>query len=106
MIPMDLHRVKVRILGEEYTILSEAGEDYIYSLADDVDRKLRELGTGMPGASRQKLAILAALNFADELRQLKEIKEKSPSVSIGTGEIEEKTRKLITMLEEGIIGDL
>ncbi|AVQ10771.1 Cell division protein ZapA [Leptospira santarosai] len=104
---MDLHRVKVRILGEEYTILSEAGEDYIYSLAEDVDRKLRELGAGMPGASRQKLAILAALNFADELQQAKEIKDKPLSGgSTGTGEIEEKTRKLITMLEEGIIGDL
>ncbi|PJZ57829.1 cell division protein ZapA [Leptospira barantonii] len=104
---MDPRRVKVRILGEEYTILSETGEDYIHSLADEVDRKLRELGAGMPGASRQKLAILAALNFADELQQAKEIKNDSPSVSsTGTGEIEEKTRKLITMLEEGIIGDL
>ncbi|RHX80726.1 cell division protein ZapA [Leptospira yasudae] len=104
---MDPRRVKVRILGEEYTILSETGEDYIYSLAEDVDRKLRELGAGMPGASRQKLAILAALNFADELNQAKEIKsETTPSASPGTGEIEEKTRKLITMLEEGIIGDL
>ncbi|AYV56899.1 cell division protein ZapA [Leptospira kmetyi] len=103
---MDPRRVKVRILGEEYTILSETGEDYIHSLADEVDRKLRELGAGMPGASRQKLAILAALNFADELQQAKEIKNDSPPVSTGTGEIEEKTRKLITMLEEGIIGDL
>ncbi|TGM06207.1 cell division protein ZapA [Leptospira barantonii] len=103
---MDPRRVKVRILGEEYTILSETGEDYIHSLADEVDRKLRELGAGMPGASRQKLAILAALNFADELQQAKEIKSDTPSVSTGTGEIEEKTRKLITMLEEGIIGDL
>ncbi|EMJ90887.1 cell division protein ZapA [Leptospira alstonii] len=103
---MDLRRVKVRILGEEYTILSEAGDDYIYSLAEDVDRKLRELGVGMPGASRQKLAILAALNFADELQQAKEIKNEPSPVPMGTGEIEEKTRKLITMLEEGIIGEL
>ncbi|PJZ53082.1 cell division protein ZapA [Leptospira adleri] len=104
---MEPRRVKVRILGEEYTILGETGEDYIQSLADQVDRKLRELGAGMPGASRQKLAILAALNFADELQQAKEIKDdSSSSVTSGTGEIEEKTRKLITMLEEGIIGDL
>ncbi|EMY78141.1 cell division protein ZapA [Leptospira weilii serovar Ranarum str. ICFT] len=103
---MDLRRVKVRILGEEYTILSEAGADYIHSLAEDVDRKLRELGVGMPGASRQKLAILAALNFADELQQAKEIKNEPSPVSIKTGEMEEKTRKLITMLEEGIIGEL
>ncbi|MBM9577434.1 cell division protein ZapA [Leptospira sp. 201903070] len=104
---MEPRRVKVRILGEEYTILGETGEDYIQNLADQVDRKLRELGAGMPGASRQKLAILAALNFADELQQVKETKtDSSFPVTKGTGEIEEKTRKLITMLEEGIIGDL
>ncbi|MGQ2824517.1 cell division protein ZapA [Leptospira kirschneri] len=105
---MDLRRVKVRILGEEYTILSEAEEDYIYSLSEEVDRKLRELGAGMPEASKQKLAILAALNFADELHQAKEIGDEPASVStkIVEIEIEEKTRKLIMMLEEGIIGDL
>ncbi|XDD49330.1 cell division protein ZapA [Leptospira sp. WS92.C1] len=104
---MEPRRVKVRILGEEYTILGETGEDYIQALADQVDRKLRELGAGMPGASRQKLAILAALNFADELQQVKEIKnDPTPGSTTGTVEIEEKTRKLITMLEEGIIGDL
>ncbi|MDV6234554.1 cell division protein ZapA [Leptospira ellisii] len=105
---MEPRRVKVRILGEEYTILGETGEDYIYSLADEVDRKLRELGAGMPGASKQKLAILAALNFADELQQIRESKSESipQKDAAGTGEIEEKTRRLITLLEEGIIGDL
>ncbi|PJZ49071.1 cell division protein ZapA [Leptospira koniambonensis] len=96
-------KVKARILGEDYTIVGDADSEYIHRLAELVDRKVRELQLGMPNAPKLKLAVLAALNFADELEQSKnQTGDSGPS----SPEAEEKTKKLITLLEEGLIGDL
>jgi cell division protein ZapA (FtsZ GTPase activity inhibitor) len=47
-----------------------------------------------------QIAILAALNIADEYFQLKEMK-------VGlTGALEDKARSLISMLDEGLTGDI
>ncbi|EQA38719.1 cell division protein ZapA [Leptospira inadai serovar Lyme str. 10] len=97
-------KITTRILGDEYTIVGDADPEYIKQLAEVVDRKIRELSLGMPSSSKLKLAVLAALNFADELEQLKNARPSSSGPS--SPEAEEKTRKLITLLEEGLIGDL
>jgi len=47
-----------------------------------------------------QIAILAALNIADELFQIKE------SEYMMSDEIKEKTNMLISMLDEGLIGDI
>ncbi|EPG67696.1 cell division protein ZapA [Leptospira wolffii] len=96
-------RVNARIQGDDYTIVGDTDPEYIHRLAELVDRKIRELHLGMPNASKLKLAVLAALNFADELEQAKsQTSEAGPS----SPEAEEKTRKLITLIEEGLIGDV
>ncbi|TGK00082.1 cell division protein ZapA [Leptospira langatensis] len=96
-------KVKARIQGDDYTIVGDTDPEYIHRLAELVDRKIRELQLGMPSASKLKLAVLAALNFADELEQSK---SDSPVMGASSPEAEEKTRKLITLIEEGLIGDL
>ncbi|TGL64565.1 cell division protein ZapA [Leptospira sarikeiensis] len=96
-------RVKARIQGDDYTIVGDTDPEYIHRLAEIVDRKIRELQLGMPSASKLKLAVLAALNFADELEQSKNQEQGSGPSS---PEAEEKTKKLITLIEEGLIGDL
>lgn len=96
-------RVKVRILEEDYTILGETDPSAILDLAKMVDERCRELQASLPSASKTRIAILCALNIADELHQARNLNEGSESYN---PLMEEKTKKLISLLEEGIIGDI
>ena len=60
-------RTKVNIGGREYGIAGFESEEYIHRVAIYVDRKMNELSKATPGVSPQNLAVLAALNAADEL---------------------------------------
>jgi len=96
-------RVKVQILEEDYTILGETDQSTIVELAQMVDERCRELQSSLPSASKTRIAILCALNLADELYQSRNINQGSePTNPL----LEEKTKKLISLLEEGIIGDI
>lgn len=95
-------RVKVRILDEDYTIVGDTEATTIVSIAQMVEDKCQELSYALPTASKTRIAILCALNIADELYQLKSSHENLESVN---PLIEEKTKKIISLLEEGIIGD-
>lgn len=59
--------VTVNIYGENYTV--KAGEDpgYIETVARFVDGKMKEISAGGKVVTTSKIAILTALNIADEL---------------------------------------
>ena len=62
--------VKVRIGGDEYTLRSDRPADYTQSVAEHVDRTLKEVQqAGSAGVETHKAAILAALAITDELFQ-------------------------------------
>lgn len=63
--------VKVTILGAEYPLRSN-DEALTEQLAQDVDAQLRELQTKLPAQSTTTLAVLAALNFAEQEAHAKE----------------------------------
>jgi len=65
-------RAVVRICGDEYIIRGDAEEEYIRHLAAIVDKKMREVQTSHPNQPRHKLALLAAINLADELERMRE----------------------------------
>ena len=81
--------VRVNILGQDYLIKGDADEEYIQAVADYLDQKMRALAEGMAAKSHAKVAVLAALNIADELfkeraeseRRISEIEEKLLSLS-------------------------
>ena len=66
------NRVKVRIYGQEYTITGERDEETIVSIADYVDRKIREVGQFFTSSQPGSLATLAAVNMADEVFALRD----------------------------------
>jgi|LauGreSuBDMM15SN_2_FD.fasta_scaffold04136_1 cell division protein ZapA len=98
----ELTRVETRIYDNDYVITGEASEDYINRVSGYVDSRMKELSRAFPEASSTKLAILTAVNIADEFFQLKEnpSKESSPTV-----ELEERARKLIVLLDKSLIGE-
>ncbi|MFN5583183.1 cell division protein ZapA [Gemmatimonas sp.] len=65
---MDIRAVvKVRILGEEYTLRTEASPEHTKAVAEHVDRTIRAILSGSSTMETQKAAILAALQVTDEL---------------------------------------
>lgn len=59
--------LKVNIYGTEYPIKGDVDVEYIGQVAEYVDRKMREVDQSSAAKSSLKVAILAALNIADEL---------------------------------------
>ena len=68
-------RIAVRIMNRDFTVLSTESAEYVHLLAGMVDQRMRqiELSTGF-GADR--VGVLAALNYADEMYKLKEQTDK------------------------------
>jgi cell division protein ZapA len=64
----------VEIFGEVYHVRGGDEKGYLRSLADLVDRKMREVAKQAKGDTA-RIAILAALNLADELLQLESRQE-------------------------------
>ncbi|MDP9119993.1 MAG: cell division protein ZapA [Acidobacteriota bacterium] len=82
----------VEIFGAVYHVRGGDDIGYVQELADLVDRKMREVAEHVSAADTARIAILAALNLADELVQTQkreegdrvEIMEK---VAVLTGEL-------------------
>lgn len=96
---MDSGKVKVTILGQTYNIKGDTSPEYIMQLADYVNKKIEEIGGNISSRNSLQLAILASLNIADEYFQMKNIN------SGIEGAIENKTKEIISLLDEGLIGD-
>jgi cell division protein ZapA len=88
----------VQILDREYKIRGAADATYIREVAQYVDAKLREVSQGSTVApASERVAILAAMNIADELFQLRRASNEEFS------SIESRTQSLIRMLDEGMV---
>ncbi len=61
--------VQVEIYNQTYSIRSDGDNNYIFGLAEYVDRKMREIASGTMTVDSLKVAILASLHIADELHQ-------------------------------------
>jgi cell division protein ZapA len=59
--------IKVEIFGTEYRIKGDANADYIRQVAALVDERMRQIADASMTGSVAKIAILAAVNIADEL---------------------------------------
>jgi cell division protein ZapA (FtsZ GTPase activity inhibitor) len=65
-------RVKVRIYGQDYTIAGDRDVETIKAIAACVDEKMREIGKNFATNAQGSLAVLAAINVADELFSARE----------------------------------
>ena len=61
------HLVKVVIVGEEYSIRSDASPDHTRAVAHYVDQSIKRVLNTSPVVENHKAAILAALQITDEL---------------------------------------
>jgi cell division protein ZapA len=63
----DSHVVTVEIRGQRYPIRSALESQYVTGLAAYVEEKMRAAAESTPSGDSLRLAVLAALNIADEL---------------------------------------
>ena len=70
------------ILNEEYSLSSDQPREKVVMVADYVNRKMTEIYRKLPLASYKKIAVLTALNIAEELFLLRE-KETANEVVLG-----------------------
>ena len=68
------NRVAVYIMGEEYILRGSSSTEEMENVGRYVDRLMRTLSENNQQMSRQRIAVLAALNLADELQRLKQEK--------------------------------
>jgi len=61
------HSVKVGILGEEYSLRTDAAPEHVRAIAAHVDELIRRLMQGGGVVETHKAAVLAALQLTDEL---------------------------------------
>lgn len=61
------HAVRVSIMGEEYTLRSDASPEHTQAVADYLDRAIRRITGSGNVIDTHKAAILAALSITDEL---------------------------------------
>ncbi|HUA35936.1 MAG TPA: cell division protein ZapA [Candidatus Binataceae bacterium] len=63
--------VNVQIMGQSLIVASDADDEWVKALAETVDERIKGIRAGSRTVNSVNVAILAALNFADELERLR-----------------------------------
>ena len=85
--------IPVEIHGQRYPIRSGLDPEYVAQLATYVDEKIRAAADSTPTGDSLRLAVIAALNIADELFRCRD------SNQARDGELAERAGELERMLD-------
>ena len=86
--------IEVEVYGQRFSLQGEADEKYFHELAKFVDSQMRMLSQKMTTGTPTKLAILAAINIADQLFHQKRRRKGSEE------EIERKAQEILDSIEQ------
>jgi cell division protein ZapA len=90
--------VEIKVFGQTYTVKTDAEEDYIQEVAKYVNEKMEEVLKKTKSVSTLNVAILTALNIADDL-----LKEKEKRIDL-LREVEAKSKDLVEKIDIRIGG--
>jgi cell division protein ZapA len=85
---------KIRILGQELSVLSDAEDEQVANVVQFVNKKIEEVLQARDGLKTLNVAILAALNISEELLKLKGINREL------CDQLESRAEKLIQLIED------
>ena len=85
--------VPISIQGHQYPIRTSLQPEYVMRLAAFVDEKMRAASDSTPSGDSLRLAVLTALNIADELFRCREAAEQR------NGQLAERTQELERLLD-------
>lgn len=85
----DAHVIHVEVNGQRYPIRTALDARYVQELAVYVDRKMRAASDASPGTDLVGLAVLTALNIADEYFRARDQRfNETESLTSRTSELE------------------
>jgi len=84
------------IAGQRYVIHSEADETYVHNLAEYVNEQIQDVQQSAKPIAPHRLAVLAALNIADELFQEQKLHAQLKS------QVRDKTRTVLSYLDQEV----
>lgn len=88
--------MKIQIYDQTYNINSGQSDEYLRELAAYVDGKMHDVADATQIADSLKVAVLAALNMADELFTLRERQEQIE------GPLRKRVEKCVGLVERAI----
>ena len=98
---LDPNLIQVEIFGRVYKVRGDEDQGYIEELARYVDSKMQTIAETSGTIDSLKVAILAALNIADELFKIQNERERSEErVTIKANELADALDEVLK--EEGI----
>ena len=87
----------VEIFGQTYNVRGDGDPNYLLELARFVDSRMREVAAEVSTVDPMKIAILAALNIADEFSRYRKQREDAAGIWIEkTEEISDRLSKVIS----------
>ncbi|MDD5168786.1 MAG: cell division protein ZapA [Syntrophales bacterium] len=87
-------RFHIKLLGQDLSVLSDSGDDHVARVVKYVTDKVEEIERGTNNFNTLNVAILAALNIADEYLKNKAIEESKYS------QLEDRSSQLIDLINE------
>ena len=90
--------IEIKIMGQMYTVKTDGNEEHLQEVARYVNEKMEEILRNTKSVSTLNVAILAALNIADDL-----LKEKERRKSLFR-EVETKSKDLVEKIDIEIGG--
>jgi cell division protein ZapA len=88
-------RFNIKVLGQEFSVLSDSGDDHqVENIVEYVNSRAEEIAKTSKNATTLNIAILVALNIADEFFRFKGEREQF------FDQLENKSDKLINIIDE------
>lgn len=84
----------ITILGQELSVLTDSGDEHVANVVKYVNDKVEEVGKAKNNINVLNIAILAALNIADEYIKYKGVKEDI------CNQLERRSEKLLNLINE------
>jgi cell division protein ZapA len=88
--------LKIDIYDQSYNVNTAENEGYLKELAAYVDTKMREVADATRTVDSLKVAVLAALNIADEMFRLRERQEKLE------GPVRKRVERCVALLDRAL----
>jgi cell division protein ZapA len=89
-------KVKIEIYDQVYNVNADQNEEYLREIAAYVDTKMRDVATTTRMVDSVKVAVLAALNIADELFALRERQQEVD------GPLRKRVEKCVALVEKAL----
>lgn len=92
------NKISVRILGQDHYLISTDDPGYVEKVAKLVDDRMQAILRSNSSLSYTKIAILTALNLADDLSKARQqVEELLPNQTIPSGDIEDTKKQIFSL---------